>query len=122
MRKDLPVPPTLSEAGCWDIPPPPTDHRSLGSGRRALVRTRGTEAELRWQENPTGEERERRKGRAGGTQIGEARACCSSFAHAVSTFPKALEQRIAECTDPVLLVSWLNRAATVADVSELLAG
>ncbi len=36
--------------------------------------------------------------------------------------PKEVEQRIAECADPVLLVSWLSRAATIADVSELLAG
>ena len=68
-------------------------------------------AELRWQE---------------GIQIGEARGEAKALLVVLRSrgfdIPKEVEQRIAECTDPVLLVSWLSRSATVADVSELLAG
>jgi hypothetical protein len=76
-------------------------------------------AELRWQEgHQAGEEK--------GIQIGEARGEAKALLLVLRSrgfdIPKEVEQRIAECTDPVLLVSWLSRAATIADVSELLAG
>ena len=72
-------------------------------------------AELRWQEG-------KNEGRAEGIQIGEAKALLVVLRSRGFDIPKEIEHRITECTDPVLLVSWLSRAATIADVSELIAG
>ena len=111
MRKDLPDPPTLSEPVLQNLPPPPTDPQEFGKWAQSLSELAEQRAELRWQE-----------GRAEGIQIGEAKALLVVLRSRGFDIPKEVEQRIAECTDPVLLVSWLRRAATVSDVSDLLAG
>ena len=111
MRKDLPEPPTLSEPVLQNLPPPPTDPQEFGKWAQSLSELAEQRAELRWQE-----------GRAEGIQIGEAKALLVVLRSRGFDIPKEIEHRITECTDPVLLVSWLSRAATIADVSELLAG
>ena len=123
MRKDLPEPPTLSEPVLQNLPPPPTDPQEFGKWAQSLSELAEQRAELRWQEGRlTGKE----EGRSEGIQIGEARGEAKALLVVLRSrgidIPKEIEQRIAECTDPVLLVSWLSRAATIADVSELIAG
>ena len=115
MRKDLPDPPTLSEPVLQNLPPPPTDPQEFGKWAQSLSELAEQRAELRWQEG-------KNEGRAEGIQIGEAKALLVVLRSRGFDIPKEVEQRIAECTDPVLLVSWLSRAATVSDVSDLLAG
>jgi HEPN domain-containing protein len=122
MRKDLPEPPTLSEPVLQNLPPPPTDPQEFGKWAQSLSELAEQRAELRWQEGRlTGKE----EGRSEGIQIGEARGEAKALLVVLRSrgfdIPKEVEQRIAECTDPVLLVSWLSRAATIVDVSELLA-
>jgi flagellar biosynthesis/type III secretory pathway protein FliH len=127
MRKDLPESPTLSEPVLQNLPPPPTDPQEFGKWAQSLSELAEQRAELRWQE---GKEKGRTEGfQAGeekGIQIGEARGEAKALLVVLRSrgfdIPKEVEQRIAECTDPVLLVSWLSRAATVSDVSDLLAG
>ena len=119
MRKDLPDPPTLSEPVLQNLPPPPTDPQEFGKWAQSLSELAEQRAELRWQEgHQAGEEK--------GIQIGEARGEAKALLVVLRSrgfdIPKEIEHRITECTDPVLLVSWLSRAATIADVSELLAG
>ena len=102
---------------------PTSSHRSTGVWEvgAELVRTRGTEggaAVARGQRA----ERKTRPFRAEGIQIGKLESALGRPSLARFRHPKEVEQRIAECTDPVLLVSWLSRAATVSDVSDLLAG
>ena len=115
MRTDLPNPPTLSEPVLQNLPPPPTDPQEFGKWAQSLSELAEQRAELRWQE-----------GKNEGIQIGEARGEAKALLVVLRSrgfdIPKEVEQRIAECTDPVLLVSWLSRAATVSDVSDLLAG
>jgi predicted nucleotidyltransferase/HEPN domain-containing protein len=135
MRKDLPIPPTLSEPVLQNLPPPPTDPQEFGKWAQSLSELAEQRAELRWQEGKeegraegiqVGEEKGRTEGfQAGeekGIQIGEARALLLVLRSRGFDIPKEIEHRITECTDPVLLVSWLSRAATIADVSELIAG
>jgi HEPN domain-containing protein len=127
MRKDLPIPPTLSEPVLQNLPPPPTDPQEFGKWAQSLSELAEQRAELRWQE---GKEEGRTEGfQAGeekGIQIGEARGEAKALLVVLRSrgfdIPKEIEHRITECTDPVLLVSWLSRAATIADVSELIAG
>jgi predicted nucleotidyltransferase/HEPN domain-containing protein len=127
MRKDLPEPPTLSEPVLQNLPPPPTDPQEFGRWAQSLSELAEQRAELRWQE---GKQEGRAEGfQAGeekGIKIGEARGEAKALLVVLRSrgfdIPKEIEQRISECTDPVLLVSWLSRAATIADVSELLAG
>jgi len=127
MRKDLPEPPTLSEPVLQHLPPPPTDPQEFGKWAQSLSELAEQRAELRWQEGRNegiqeGEERGMAKGLREGEVRGEAKALLVVLRSRGLDIPKEVEQRIAECTDPVLLVSWLSRAATIADVSELLAG
>ena len=135
MRKDLPVPPTLCEPVLQNLPPPPTDPQEFGKWAQRLSELAEQRAELRWQEGraegiQVGEEKGRTEGfQAGeekGIQIGEARGEAKALLVVLRSrgfdIPKEIEHRITECTDPVLLVSWLSRAATIADVSDLLAG
>ena len=143
MRKDLPEPPTLSEPVLQNLPPPPTDPQEFGKWAQSLSELAEQRAELRWQEGhrageekgraegiQVGEEKGRtaglQEGQEKGIQVGEARGEAKALLVVLRSrgfdIPKEIEHRIAECTDPVLLVSWLSRAATIADVSELLAG
>jgi HEPN domain-containing protein len=50
MRKDLPVPPTLSEPILQDLPAPPTDPQEFGKWAQSLSELAEQRAELRWQE------------------------------------------------------------------------
>ena len=131
MRKDLPELPTLSEPVLQNLPPPPTDPQEFGKWAQSLSELAEQRAELRWQEgHRSGEEKGRaaglQEGEEKGIQIGEARGEVKALLVVLRSrgfdIPKEIEQLISECTDPVLLVSWLSRAATIADVSELLAG
>ena len=119
MRKDLPEPPTLSEPVLQNLQPPPTDPQEFGKWAQSLSELAEQRAELRWQEGiQVGEE----KGRAEGIHIGEARALLLVLRSRGFDIPKEVERRITECTDPVVLASWLSRAATIVEVAELLAG
>ncbi|HMU39820.1 MAG TPA: HEPN domain-containing protein [Pseudomonadota bacterium] len=135
MRKDLPEPPTLSEPVLQNLPPPPTDPQEFGKWAQSLSELAEQRAELRWQEGKEegraegfqageekgiqiGEERGREQGRV----EGEARALLLVLRSRGIDIPVEVEKRITECTDPVVLASWLSRAATVSEVAELLAG
>ena len=111
MRKDLPLPPTLNEPVLQNLPPPPTDPQEFGKWAQSLSELAEQRAELRWQE---------------GIQLGEARGEAKALLVVLRSrgfdIPKEVEKRITECTDPLVLVSWLSRAATVSEVAELLAG
>ena len=131
MRKDLPEPPTLSEPVLQNLPPPPTDPQEFGKWAQSLSELAEQRAELRWQQGKDegraeglqeGRQTGKEEGRSEGIQIGEARALLLVLRSRGFDIPKEIEHRITECTDPVLLVSWLSRAATIADVSELIAG
>jgi len=111
MRQDLPAPPTLSEPILQDLPAPPTDPQEFGKWAQSLSELAEQRAELRWQE-----------GRTEGIQVGEARALLLVLRSRGLEIPKEVERRITECTDPVVLASWLSRAATVSEVAELLVG
>ncbi|MBL8636848.1 MAG: HEPN domain-containing protein [Myxococcales bacterium] len=115
MRKDLPEPPRLSEPVLQNLPPPPTDPQEFGKWAQSLSELAEQRAELRWQQG-------KYEGRAEGIQVGEARALLLVLRSRGFDIPKEIEQRISECTDPIVLAAWLNRAATVFDVAELLAG
>ena len=138
MRKDLPEPPTLNEPVLQNLPPPPTDPQEFGKWAQSLSELAEQRAELRWQEGrqtgkeegraegfQAGEEKGRtaglQEGQEKGIQIGEAKALLLVLRSRGFDIPKEVEQRIAECTDPALLVSWLSQAATISEVSELLA-
>ena len=131
MRQDLPVPPTLSEPILQDLPAPPTDPQEFGKWAQSLSELAEQRAELRWQEGiQIGEERGRVEGfQAGeerGIQLGETRGEAKALLVVLRSrgfdIPKEVEKRITECTDPLVLVSWLSRAATISEVSELLTG
>ena len=113
MRKDLPEPPTLSEPVLQNLPPPPTDPQEFGKWAQSLSELAEQRAELRWQEG-------KEEGRAEGIQIGEVRALLLVLRSRGIDIPKDIEKRITECDDPVVLASWLSRAATVSEVAELL--
>ena len=123
MRKDLPLPPTLNEPVLQNLPPPPTDPQEFGKWAQSLSELAEQRAELRWQE---GRAEGRNEGRLEGIQVGEARGEAKALLVVLRSrgfnIPKEVEKRITECTDPVVLVSWLSRAATVSEVAELLAG
>ena len=131
MRKDLPIPPTLSEPVLQNLPPPPTDPQEFGKWAQSLSELAEQRAELSWQEGrQAGKEEGRSEGfQAGeekGIQIGEVRGEARALLLVLRSrgidIPVEVEQRIMECTDPVVLASWLSRAATVSEVAELLAG
>jgi HEPN domain-containing protein len=111
MRQDLPIPPTLTEPILQDLPAPPTDPQEFGKWAQSLSELAEQRAELRWQE-----------GRTEGIHIGEARALLLVLRSRGLEIPKEVERRITECTDPVVLASWLSRAATIVEAAELLAG
>ena len=115
MRQDLPVPPTLSEPVLQNLPPPPSDPQEFGKWAQSLSELAEQRAELRWQEGiQIGETRGREQGRV--------EALLLVLRSRGFDIPKEVEKRITECTDPVVLASWLSRAATVSEVAELLAG
>jgi hypothetical protein len=123
MRKDLPEPPTLSEPVLQNLPPPPTDPQEFGKWAQSLSELAEQRAELRWQEgHQAGEEKGIQIGEERGELRGESKALLLVLRSRGLDIPKEVERRISECTDPVLLASWLSRAATIAEVAELLAG
>ena len=127
MRKDLPIPPMLSEPVLQNLPPPPTDPQEFGKWALSLSELAEQRAELRWQQGKdegcaVGEARGRELGRVEGELRGESKALLLVLRSRGLDIPKEVERRISECTDPLLLASWLSRAATVTEVAELLAG
>ena len=124
MRKDLPIPPTLSEPILQDLPAPPTDPQEFGKWAQSLSELAEQRAELRWQEGrnegfQAGEE----KGRAEGIQVGEEKGLRDALltilrARGVA-IPAELERQIRGCVDGELLAKWLMRAATATKVSDL---
>ncbi len=123
MRKDLPEPPTLSEPVLQNLPPPPTDPQEFGKWAQSLSELAEQRAELRWQEgHQTGEEKGIQIGEARGRERGRVEALLLVLRSRGFDIPAEVEKRITECTDPVVLASWLSRAATVSEVAELLAG
>ena len=108
MRKDLPIPPTLSEPVLQNLPPPPTDPQEFGKWAQSLSELAEQRAELRWQE-----------GRSEGLRDGKADALLTILRARGVVVPAALVQRIRECVDAELLAKWLVRAATATLVSEL---
>ncbi len=131
MRTDLPTPPTLDEPILQDLPAPPTDPQEFGKWARSLSEVAEQRAELRWQQGRNeGRAEGLQEGEEKGIQIGEARGELRGEVKALLLvlrsrgldIPEEVEKRITECSDPVVLVSWLSRAATITDVAELLAG
>ncbi len=127
MRKDLPEPPTLSEPVLQNLPPPPTDPQEFGKWAQSLSELAEQRAELRWQEGRAegiqiGEEKGIQIGEARGELRGESKALLLVLRSRGLDIPWEVERRISECTDPLLLASWLSRAATVSVAAELLAG
>ena len=119
MRKDLPVPPTLSEPVLQNLPPPPTDPQEFGKWAQSLTELAEQRAELRWQE-----------GRAEGIQVGEERGKAEGLAglrdgilmvlrsRGVS-IPAEVEGRIRACKDIAVLSAWLQRAVTLSHAEEV---
>lgn len=66
----------------------------------------------------------RARGREEGRAEGSAQACAMSIVEVLAArgivVGPPLRQRIAECSDPELLLRWLRRAATVTSVEEVL--
>ena len=123
MRKDLPVPPTLSEPVLQNLPPPPTDPQEFGKWAQSLSELAEQRAELRWQE-----------GRAEGIQVGEERGRAEGRAEGLAglrdgilmvlrsrgvPIPAEVEARILACRDVAVLSAWLQRAVTLTDAAEL---
>ncbi len=133
MRRDLPIPPTLSEPLLQDLPAPPTDPQAFGKWAQSLSEVAEQRAELRWQQGlRAGEE----KGRAEGIQEGEARGRAEGLQEGEGkglrdgilmvlrsrgiAIPADVEARILACNDVTVLGSWLSRAVTLSDAAELM--
>ena len=127
MRQDLPVPPTLSEPVLQNLPAPPPDPQEFGKWAQSLSELAEQIAELRWQEGKNegiqiGEVKGRSEGEARGREQGRVEALLLVLRSRGFDIPAEVEKRITECDDPVVLASWLSRAATVSEVAELLVG
>ena len=139
MRQDLPVPSSLGEPVLQNLPPPPTDPQEFGKWAQSLSELAEQTAELRWQQGmdagrvegiQIGEARGREQGQAEGRiegefvgeLRGEAKALLLVLRSRGLDIPTEMEKRITECSDPAMLASWLGRAATIDEVTELLVG
>ena len=140
MRKDLPVPPTLSEPVLQNLPAPPTDPQEFGKWAQSLSELAEQRAELRWQEGiQIGQERGRVEGRVEGRnegrlegiqvgeergiQIGEEKGLRDGILMVLRSrgvpIPAEVEARILACRDVAVLSAWLQRAVTLTDAAEL---
>ena len=128
MRKDLPIPPTLSEPILQDLPAPPTDPQEFGKWAQSLSELAEQRAELRWQE---GRAEGRNEGRLEGIQVGEERGIQIGEEKGLRDgilmvlrsrgvpIPAEVEARILACRDVAVLSAWLQRAVTLTDAAEL---
>ena len=119
MRKDLPIPPTLSEPVLQNLPPPPTDPQEFGKWAQSLSELAEQRAELRWQQGKD-------EGRAEGIQVGEERGLAGLRDGILMVLrsrgmpiPAEVEARILACRDVAVLSAWLQRAVTLTDAAEL---
>ena len=97
------VPPTLSEPVLQNLPPPPTDPQEFGKWAQSLSELAEQRAELRWQEGNPNRRRTGKGGRAsGGNPDWRGTSLLLVLRSRGFDIPKALEQRIAGGTDPVL--------------------
>lgn len=106
MSKDLPSPPQFQEPLLSNLPPPPEDPQDFAQWAQNL-------AELSEQK---GEERGVRKGEL----RGEVNALLMILRARGVAIPIEVEERIRTCTDPVLLASWIQRAATGNHAAEII--
>ena len=121
MRKDLPLPPTLGEPILQDLPTPPTDPQEFGKWAQSLSEVAEQRAEQRWQQG-------RNEGRAEGIQAGRAEGKEEGLRDGILmvlrsrgiAIPADVEARILACKDVTVLGSWLSRAVTLSDASELM--
>ncbi len=127
MRKDLPLPPTLSEPVLQNLPPPPTDPQEFGKWAQSLSELAEQRAELRWQEGiQVGEEKGIQIGVERGKAEGEERGCAGLRdgilmvlrSRGVS-IPAEVEARIRACKDIAVLSTWLQRAVTLSHAEEV---
>ncbi|HMU41270.1 MAG TPA: nucleotidyltransferase and HEPN domain-containing protein [Pseudomonadota bacterium] len=118
VSQDLPVPPTREEPVLLDFPAPPENPQEMSRWAEQLAAVAAEKAELRWQQG-------RNEGLQEGLVEGESRAFQASVLLVLRSrgldIPAEIEQKIAECADPVVLASWLSRAATIRDAAELMA-
>lgn len=120
MRKDLPIPPTLSEPVLQNLPPPPTDPQEFGKWAQSLSELAEQRAELRWQQGKD-------EGRAEGFQAGEEKGKAEGLRDGIlmvlrsrgMSIPAEVEGRILACKDIVLLSTWLQRAVTLSHAEEI---
>ncbi len=131
MRKDLPIPPTLSEPVLQNLPPPPTDPQEFGKWAQSLSELAEQRAELRWQEGirlarrevaPRGFRPVKK-----GIQIGEERGKAEGLRDGLLmvlrsrgvSIPAEAEARILACKDIAVLSAWLQRAVTLSQAEEI---
>ena len=126
VRADLPGPPQTSEPPLSELPPPPADPKDFGLWARNLAELSEQRASAeRAQGRVEGRSEGLREGREAGRQEGAtvaAQALLLVLRSRGLYVPPELEQRILACGDPAVLATWLQRAATLNNAEELLAG
>ena len=119
VRADLPVAPQMNEPQLSHLPPPPEDLKDFAQWARNLAELSDQRASA---ERAQGLREGREVGRHEGELLGEAKALLLVLRSRGLHVSLELEQRILACGDPAVLATWLQRAATLTNAEELLAG
>ena len=127
MRRELPVPPALTEPLLQNLPPPPTEPAQFQQWAQSLAELseqRGEE-KGRHEGQRIGEEKGRQEGQRIGEQTGEMRRGAADILMVLRTrglpVPPEVERHIASCTDSAELSRWLQRAVTATTAAEVIA-